>query len=494
MARFDPEHARIVVRLIYDGPAWAGKTTTLRALARILGADVVSGEEAEGRTLHFDWVDYVGGLYEGRPIHCQIVGVPGQRVLERRRRMLLETADAVVFVADSRPGQQAENAHAFALLRQVTMAASPPVAAVVQVNKRDLPGAVELDALRARLDAGANVAMTESVAERGEGIRETFVLAVRLALDRVRASGGGASLPEGSAADDARRELDALRAAAARRLGDRPAPPPPAAAAAPTPASSETDAPRESAPPVEPRRGPRPPDASLPSGFVWPPVAGRVTLHEAAREALVLERLANGDWCASSRTWRLRSSVEALYFDVEAGRHALIAWARWHTAAGARLSSGRAIALSEAAPGAWRLWQIVRYVRTLRDGLRELPALSDDAVGERLLRTLDIRLLAERELVAGGWLAQVDLRSIGLSELGEPLFTGLVPTAVAAPAEATPADERRVLEEEIGPALQEELALSPARLPGVLAATRRAAAIRGFPHVADILDRVLLGG
>ena len=78
MALLDPQRQCIVLRAIYDGPAFAGKTTNLRALAESLGSKIYSGEEADGRTLYFDWVDYVGGLFEGLPIRCQIVGVPGQ--------------------------------------------------------------------------------------------------------------------------------------------------------------------------------------------------------------------------------------------------------------------------------------------------------------------------------------------------------------------------------------------------------------------------------
>ena len=103
MARIDPDRTQIVIRLVYDGPAKAGKTTSLRRLAQSLGVSMFSAPEEEGRTLYFDWLDYVGGLYEGMPIRCQVVSAPGQQVLESRRRLLLQSADAVVFVADSRP-------------------------------------------------------------------------------------------------------------------------------------------------------------------------------------------------------------------------------------------------------------------------------------------------------------------------------------------------------------------------------------------------------
>ena len=92
MPIIDDERGVLVLRLVYDGPPFSGKTTTLRTLARGLGVDVVTPEEREGRTVFFDWVDYVGGLFDGRRIRCQIVSVPGQRELASRREHLLETA------------------------------------------------------------------------------------------------------------------------------------------------------------------------------------------------------------------------------------------------------------------------------------------------------------------------------------------------------------------------------------------------------------------
>src|SRR5207237_1296788 len=158
----------------------AGKTTSLRALARSLGVEMFSGAEEDGRTLYLDWVDYVGGLFEGMPIRCQIVSVPGQAVLESRRRELLQSADAVVFVVDSRPDRMADNRRSYDVLREIASAMDTPIGIVVQANKRDCPGAMSLDAIRDTLDEpGSSLALTEAVADRGEGVRETFVLGIR---------------------------------------------------------------------------------------------------------------------------------------------------------------------------------------------------------------------------------------------------------------------------------------------------------------------------
>jgi len=102
MAIIDDTRGVLVVRIVYDGPALSGKTTSLRALAQGVSSKVDCPAELAGRTLYFDWVDYVGGLFDGRQIRCQIVSVPGQKDLSHRRKLLLETADAVVLVLDTR--------------------------------------------------------------------------------------------------------------------------------------------------------------------------------------------------------------------------------------------------------------------------------------------------------------------------------------------------------------------------------------------------------
>src|SRR6202000_2744267 len=99
----DSRNGTVVIRVVYDGAPMAGKTTSVRALGAGLGAAVTSPAQIGGRTLYFDWLDYTGGLFEGRRIRCQIVSVPGQATLAPRRRRLIESADAVVFVGDSSP-------------------------------------------------------------------------------------------------------------------------------------------------------------------------------------------------------------------------------------------------------------------------------------------------------------------------------------------------------------------------------------------------------
>ena len=71
MAVLDARSDAVVIRIVYDGAPMAGKTTSVGALGRGLGSNVLTPAEVGGRTLYFDWLDYTGGLFEGHRIRCQ---------------------------------------------------------------------------------------------------------------------------------------------------------------------------------------------------------------------------------------------------------------------------------------------------------------------------------------------------------------------------------------------------------------------------------------
>lgn len=476
MARIDPERGHLVVQLVYDGPAQAGKTTSVRALARSLGTQVVSGEEAEGRTLYFDWLDYVGGLFEGMPIRCQIVSAPGQAVLEGRRRRLLESADAVVFVADSQPERMAENLRSYTILREIASREQIAVGIVMQANKRDVPDAMPLDALRDALGGPVSLAITESIAERGEGVRETFVLAIRFALDRVRAlwaEGRLDRLPPNY--ENAQQLLAAMKEHERQSEESLVVMDP-----EPTPAIA-ADA------------GPRPPDASIPAGLVWPPVQGRIIVHEAARHTIRVARRDDGSWHGVlAGGWQISSPAEAVYSDLESGREALIAWARWHAATITRLSPERAIVLAPAAPGEWRLWQIVHTSRTLLDLCREAVRTHGRAAGEKVFEIIDLRAQAFESLVRPGLVDRISLELVAVSPNGAPVYAGPATFPPRGDDRDAAHDEPSIVESELLPALRNELAHVPDHLPELLASIEAEAARQGRGGTAYVLRRGLL--
>lgn len=451
MPILDDERGVLVLRVVYDGPPLSGKTTTLRSLSERLGASVVTPEERDGRTLWFDWLDYVGGLYEGRQIRCQVVSVPGQKLFAERRRVLLESADAVVLVADTTP--EPFDA-ALAILEELVPFCRdrrPATGIVMQANKRDDPDALPREEVRARLDAIAPVALSETVATAGTGVREAFVFAVRLALDRVRALMDAGELAHGRPEiDDADALLAAMQAQASLAapapardadevagVGQDAEPTEPAVAeehSAEVPAGAEENDSEEEVP--------FRPDPMMPGGFIWPPVDGRTLLHEVAQLDLRPERGARGDWSAIGGGWRCHSHASDIYPGLDEGRAALIAWARRHAASGREISPGRVLLLADAGGERMRLWQLVRIEPGLREQLetRIFQATARDAA--------DALLLAANQLLRARFAHQaanldlpLTLWAIGADAMLHPCFVGLMPSEAAPPKKRTPPDE-----------------------------------------------------
>ncbi len=395
MAVLDPTQDTVVIRVVYDGPAYAGKTTSVRALAKGFGVKSNSPAEIEGRTLYFDWMEYTGGMFEGRQIRCQVISVPGQTVLASRRRHLLQSADVVVFVGDSSAQAQSTTVSYLKGLSSVLeQTDGPPIGIIFQANKRDHADAIPIDKLKNALDTlNLRVAVIESIATQGLGIREGFVFAVRLALDRVRELMQTRALQTMRPTVDSAQELlnelkqvegESLTLAAQTglhqtRLSDL-AP----KAIVSTSGSALEEAVRGSnmtvAAPAASNNPyldapPRLPASTLPSGMIWPPVDGRLILHDVTSKPFHLKRDDSDDWIGESDgMWKIHSLKAAFFENLDQGREVLIKWARMHAECTHLISEHRCIVLADDGHGRFRLWQIVRASPSLRDEfLSSLP-------------------------------------------------------------------------------------------------------------------------
>ncbi len=455
MALLDVARNVIVIRVVYDGPPLAGKTTSVRALAGSLGREVYSpAESAEGRTLFFDWMDYTGGRYEGYQIRCQIVSVPGQEELIERRERLVREADVVVYVADStEAGLPASLAGLVELREFVATVPGPPVGVIMQANKRDRADAVPIEEVRACLDeTGWSMGIVESIAAESSGVRETFVFAVRLALDRVRELLRTETLRSGSPEFEQGTDLLAHMQRMEQVAVPRPV--------VPTQASQlllQVIEENQATTSVHaPTTRPLPPDPSAPSGSIWPPVEGRLVLHEASAMPLTCHGLDSGDWVAGlGNGWRVHSAAESVYADVDQGRTALIQWARLHASCASLLSPRRCVVLADAGGRTWRLWQVVRVERSLREYLGELDRCSAEEVATRLLEVAAVLLEMESHAIRQTHSLPCSLDSVGRTERG-PIYIGLMPTQ-AAPAGVSGSRGADLVRTELEPVLYNSL-------------------------------------
>lgn len=413
MTVYDAQQRRLVVRVVYDGPAHSGKTTNLRQVCAYFTTqrrgDLIVPEERGGRTLFFDWVHLDGGLVAGHALRCQLVSVPGQAALSRRRQHIIEGADALVLVCDSTP-RGARAAQALLPTLRAERPGRRPRPLVVQANKQDLDGALSPEELRDVLGLEPDVRIVAANAERGVGVRETLVLAVRAAAEdaqqELRARGLPALAGAVEEAADLHRALLAVDAAApgdalslallaARRLVDQEGSAAPADLDERGDASAATDtaashpsaralgraAPRVSAPPL--------PVADVPSGHVWPAARGREILR-----SLPLERLEprpdldgrTGDadggesdaWLYRAGDWRLATSARRRFRDLDAARAAIVDLVRRKLLLGPLLPRDSVVVLRAHDGEAW-LWTVAPWLPTLGAALQAAEARGDEA-------------------------------------------------------------------------------------------------------------------
>jgi mutual gliding-motility protein MglA len=192
MAVFNHAIKQVTAKLVYFGPGLCGKTTNLQwvhaHVAFKLKGELVSLNTKTDRTLFFDVLPIEIAPIRGLRSRVQIYTVPGQVFYESTRRMVLKGADAVVFVADSQAAMLHANAESLESLRRnlIANALDPNLPLVLQYNKRDLPTALPVEAMNARLNP-QGLPFYEAVAINGVGVEDTLKKALNLLFDSLSA-------------------------------------------------------------------------------------------------------------------------------------------------------------------------------------------------------------------------------------------------------------------------------------------------------------------
>ncbi len=192
MALINFQQKEIVVKIVYFGPASSGKTTNLRKLHEHIPSKLV-GELAtldteDERTLFFDYFPIKAGAIGRYKLKLQIYSVPGQAYYRATRKMVLQNADGVVFVADSQASEIEHNIVAFSDLEEnlrgygVDMETFP---IVIQYNKRDLENVLPTEFLDRKLNL-RGYPYCEAIAIQGKGVLEAFNGIVELVTRRLR--------------------------------------------------------------------------------------------------------------------------------------------------------------------------------------------------------------------------------------------------------------------------------------------------------------------
>lgn len=252
MVYFSPATKEITAKIVYYGPGMCGKTTNLQKVHELMRpqmkTELVSVATETDRTIYFDFLPVKLGKIAGFDFVVRSFTVPGQPYYAETRKMVLQGADGVVFVADSQRYMLDQNKDSLMdLKRNLKLNGLDfyTMPLIIQYNKRDLPDIMDV----ADLDAALNerkVPTFAASAFRGTGVVETLKAATLTVFKHVRDGGlaGINGVPRTSPA----------AAPAAAPMGARPA-------AVPAPA------------PIMGTALPRPPTTSAAGGGARTPMA-----------------------------------------------------------------------------------------------------------------------------------------------------------------------------------------------------------------------------
>ncbi|MGZ4980491.1 MAG: hypothetical protein ACXWE4_04300 [Methylobacter sp.] len=518
MAILNKEKGCVVLRIVYAGPPMSGKTESLKSLSSLLfGAhcreeELYCPDEADGRTLYFDWLNYTGGYFKGYKVNCQLISVPGQKTLKSRRKLLLEMADVVVFVLDS-DAKKLDAALDYYREMQPWLEREdePPIGVIIQANKRDVQNVAPMPLIYETFEDNPNLLALETIATNSSGIRETFVTSVRIGLERAswlldhgKIVTGTPHLDSGDGLLTLIQQSEAVELV---QLSNIPVAQQPVRQIVDLDFSSsqlgqfirdelnEHASGREKHVSIEAKSGPTSSDAgdvqrslavdaagrngssitatgennalthffqpSLPhknviAGSVFPPISGRIILHKLADAEFNVELTSEGGWEARiGNQWRLLSGTDDSFDSSNDARMHLVQYANTHKKLGALLSEHRCMVIVESdRHNEWRVWQIVRNEVTLDELLNNaFMESSPKRIAEKVYIIAEKFLHAYSLFTTNSLNLPLDIRFLGLNR-NMPIFTGYL-HRYAVDSEVAPVKE--LLKQNFGPPISKAL-------------------------------------
>jgi signal recognition particle receptor subunit beta len=179
--QLDFQARELTVKLVYYGPALSGKTTNLQAIHRLLAPEgrgrLMTLETRDDRTLFFDLLPLSFNTASGLTVRIKLFTVPGQVIHNSTRKLVLQGADGVAFIADSQTQEIRANQASFKdLRRNLRENGLDPgkMPLVIQYNKRDLPNIRTEDDIK-RMSAMGKERTFLATATHGTGVADTFL-------------------------------------------------------------------------------------------------------------------------------------------------------------------------------------------------------------------------------------------------------------------------------------------------------------------------------
>lgn len=192
MALFNKTKREINAKIVYFGPPFAGKSTSLKFVHRKLKPEHRSPLKTMGgqrdKMLFFDFMPPELSDVNGCRVRFHLYTVQGDVASPSTWKTVLKGADGVVFVADSSPQGVTESRDYLEKLRgymagfEQTFEMTP---CVVQCTKGDLPEAADPTVMTQEL-AVPGLTVLPAVASTGEGVLQALSAMVKQILTRLR--------------------------------------------------------------------------------------------------------------------------------------------------------------------------------------------------------------------------------------------------------------------------------------------------------------------
>jgi signal recognition particle receptor subunit beta len=191
MIEYDEQENKMVLKLVYYGPAMSGKTTNLLSLHDLIEkngrGDLMMLDTADDRTIFFDLLPFFITCPSGLKVKIKVYTVPGQVKHDATRKAVLARADGVVFIADSRLPEMQNNAESFENLEKNLAFVGidiEKIPLVIQFNKRDLKDIIPEEEVRATWGK-TDLPVFMASALFGKGVTETFRALVERTYDSI---------------------------------------------------------------------------------------------------------------------------------------------------------------------------------------------------------------------------------------------------------------------------------------------------------------------
>ncbi|HEY9785831.1 MAG TPA: GTPase domain-containing protein [Candidatus Obscuribacterales bacterium] len=192
MAIINFETREINCKLVYYGTGLGGKTTNLKyiysQISPTIRGELISLATETERTLFFDFLSLDLGTVQGYKTRFSLYTVPGQVEYNASRRLILNGADGIIFVADSDATRSKDNIESLQNMIENLSEYSltlEDVPWVLQYNKRDLANAMPVERLERECNF-MNVPSFEAIASEGLGVFATLRQLSKQVLNRLK--------------------------------------------------------------------------------------------------------------------------------------------------------------------------------------------------------------------------------------------------------------------------------------------------------------------